>query len=143
MSVEKVMKVFAADGRIYQLEYAFKAAQSCGQTSIAIRGNDSVVVCTEKKVPDAMIVPDSVTSIFNVADDIGAVIVGNPQDARYVVSMLRMLASQLKFKMAYEIPVHVLASHLAQQMQRTSQYQGVRSMCVIVTLVGCDVERGP
>ena len=137
------MKVFAADGRLYQIEYAIKAAQSCGQTSIAIRANDSVVVCTEKKVPDAMIVPDSVTHIFNVADDIGAVIIGNMNDARYIVQMLRYQASNFKFKNAYEIPVHVLASMLAKQMQWFSQHQGVRSSCVIVTLVGCDVERGP
>jgi 20S proteasome subunit alpha 1 len=143
MSQDKVMKMFAADGRIYQIEYAFKAAQGFGQTSIAIRGKDSVVVCTEKKVPDSMIVADSVSHVFNIADDIGAVIVGNMNDARYVVSMLRMLASQFKFKFAYEIPVQVLASHLAAHMQKYSQYQGVRSMCVIVTLVGCDVEKGP
>lgn len=137
------MKMFAADGRIYQIEYAFKAAGSFGQTSIAIRGKDSVVVCTEKKVPDAMIHPDSVTHVFNIADDIGAVIIGNMNDARYVVSMLRMQASQFKFKFAYEIPVQVLASHLAAHFQKYTQYQGVRSMCVMVTLVGCDLEKGP
>ena len=93
MSQDKVMKMFAADGRIYQIEYAFKAAAGFGQTSIAIRGKDSVVVCTEKKVPDAMIHPDSVSHVFNIADDIGAVIIGNMNDARYVVSMLRMQAS--------------------------------------------------
>ena len=46
MSMDKVMKVFSADGRIYQVEYAFKAVQMYGQTSISIRGKDSVVVCT-------------------------------------------------------------------------------------------------
>jgi hypothetical protein len=30
MSFDKVMKVFAPNGRIYQIEYAFKAAQSFG-----------------------------------------------------------------------------------------------------------------
>ena len=44
-SMDKLMKVFAPDGRIYQMEYAFKAISSFGQTSIAIRGKDSVVVC--------------------------------------------------------------------------------------------------
>ena len=60
-----------------------------------------------------MIVPDSVSHVFNITDDIGAVIIGNMNDARYVVSMLRMQASQFKFKFAYEITVQVLASHLA------------------------------
>lgn len=39
------MKIFTPEGRIYQMEFAFKAIQSFGQTSIAIRGKDSVVVC--------------------------------------------------------------------------------------------------
>jgi 20S proteasome subunit alpha 1 len=48
-----------------------------------------VVVCTEKKVPDQLIVADSVTNIFNISDDIGAVIIGNMNDARFVVQWLR------------------------------------------------------
>jgi 20S proteasome subunit alpha 1 len=54
-----------------------------------------------------------------------------------------MTASQFKFKWSYECPVHVLANMLAAHMQKYSQYNGVRSMCVIVTLVSCDLERGP
>lgn len=46
MSFEKLMKVFSADGRIYQMEYAFKAIQMFGTTAIAVKGKDSVVVCT-------------------------------------------------------------------------------------------------
>jgi 20S proteasome subunit alpha 1 len=113
MSFDKVMKVFAPNGRIYQIEYAFKAAQSFGQTAIAVRGNDSVVVCTQKKVPDALIVPDSVTNIFNISDDIGAVIVGNMNDARFVVQWLRQQSAQYKMKFSYEMPVSVLASYLS------------------------------
>ncbi len=143
MSFDKVMKVFAPNGRIYQIEYAFKAAQSFGQTTIAIRGTDSVVVCTEKKVPDALIVADSVTNIFNISDDIGAVIIGNMNDARFVVQWLRQQASSFKFKFSYEAPVHVLAARLAGQMQKFSQYAGIRPFCVMVTLVGCDLEKGP
>lgn len=85
MSQDKTMKVFAPDGRIYQVEYAFKAISAAGQTSIAIRGTDSVVVCTQKKVPDKLIVPDSVTNIFNISDGIGVVVVGNMNDARVMV----------------------------------------------------------
>mmetsp|Transcript_19872 Transcript_19872/g.14314 ORF Transcript_19872/g.14314 Transcript_19872/m.14314 type:complete len:91 (+) Transcript_19872:28-300(+) len=89
MSFEKLMKVFSPDGRIYQTEYAFKAINLPGYTAISVKGNDAVVVCTQKKIPDKLIVPDSVTNIFNISDSIGAVIVGNMSDARFVVQWLQ------------------------------------------------------
>ena len=107
--MEKMMKVFSADGRIYQMEYAFKAIQSFGQTSIAIKGKDSCVVCAQKKVPDKLIVPDSVSSVFSISDHIGCIMVGNMNDARYLVQLLRSTAAEFKYKFQYEIPVKVLA----------------------------------
>lgn len=112
MSFEKLMKVFSPDGRIYQIEYAFKAISQFGQTSIALRGNDTVVVCTQRKVPDKLIVPESVTNIFNISDSRGVIVVGNLNDARYVVYFLRQVSAQFKFKNGYEMPVHVLAQRL-------------------------------
>ena len=108
-AMDKMMKVFAPDGRIYQIEYAFKAINSFGQTAVALRGTDSVVVCTQKKVPDKLIVPDSVSNIYNISDGIGAVIVGNPNDARVMVTQIRNKAAQFKMKNSYEIPIQVLA----------------------------------
>ena len=114
--MEKMMKVFSADGRIYQMEYAFKAVQSFGMTSIAIKGKDSVVVCAQKKVPDKLIVPDSVTNIFAITEDIGSIMVGNMNDARYLVQYLRNVAAQFKMRFQYEIPVKVLATRMSQYL---------------------------
>ena len=139
----KATKLFADDGRIYQLEYAFKAISQSGMNAIAVRGTDSVVVCTQKKVPDKLIVAESVSNIFNVADGIGAVVVGNMNDARILIMMLRNEASQFKMKFFYEIPTRVLASRLGAQLQKYSQYPGIRTICATVTIVGCDEEFGP
>jgi 20S proteasome subunit alpha 1 len=111
--MDKLMKVFAPDGRIYQIEYAFKAIQSFGQTAVAIRGTDSVVVCTQKKVPDKLIVADSVSNIYKIADGIGAVIVGNQNDARVMVTQIRataLLCSIFGFILIFSISNKVLFS---------------------------------
>ena len=56
-----------------------------------------------------MIVPDSVSCIHSIADHIGCIMVGNMNDARYMVMNLRQTASEFKYKFQYEIPVKVLA----------------------------------
>ena len=58
-------------------------------TSIALKGKDSVVVCCQKKVPDKLIVADSVSNVFSISDHCGAIIVGYMNDARYIVTWLR------------------------------------------------------
>ena len=112
-------------------------------TSIALKGKDSVVVCCQKKVPDKLIVPDSVTNIFAISDHCGAIIVGNMNDARYMVTYLKQQAAEHKYKFNYEVPIHTLAQRLGSMLHKYSQYAGIRPFCVNVTIVGCDEEFGP
>jgi len=113
-----------------------------GSTAIAVKGLDSVVVCTQKKVPDKLIVPSSVSHIFNISDTIGCICVGNMNDAKYILQWLRNNASHFKFKFGYEIPVHVLATRYGNYMQQASQSQ-IRPLCVNIVIVGVDEETGP
>lgn len=43
--------VFLPYSQLYQVEYAFKAISGSGITAIAVRGKDTSVIITQRKVP--------------------------------------------------------------------------------------------
>lgn len=86
---DRQITVFSPSGHLFQSEYAFKAVNSSGLTSVAVRGSKSVCVVTQKKIVDKLIHPDSVTHLFQITPKIGCVLTGMMADCRSVVSKAR------------------------------------------------------
>lgn len=57
-------------------EYAFKAINQEGLTSVALKGKDVAVVATEKKIPDKLIDPKTITHLYRITKRIGCVMTG-------------------------------------------------------------------
>lgn len=140
---DRHITIFSPEGRLYQVEYAFKAVKGPGVTSVAVRGVDSVCAVTQKKVPDKLIDPSSVTSMFQLSDNHGCVATGISTDAKAMVQRTRNEAAEFMFNYAYEIPVEYLAKRVADENQIYTQHAYMRPLGVAMTIIGMDEEKGP
>lgn len=140
---DRHITIFSPEGRLHQVEYAIKAAKSGGATSVALRGKDSVVCVTQKKVPDKLMDKDYVTSIYSVTPNIGCLMTGMTPDGRALAYRAREIASKFKDKNGYEIPVHHLALKLADIGQVYTQHAYMRPYGVNAFLLAMDDEKGP
>ena len=107
-----------------QVEYAFKAVKSVARTSLAVRGSDAVCVVTQKKVPDKLVDPSSVTSLFKITKGIGMCTTGVPADSRQLVQEARQKAADFRNKCGYECPVDYLAKVIADRFQVRGREEG-------------------
>lgn len=140
---DRHITIFSPEGRLYQIEYAFKAVKGGGVTSVGVRGATSCAVVTQKKVEDKLMCPESVTRIFNLTDKVGCVMTGLIGDSRAQVQRVRQEAQDFKFKFGYDMPVHHLAQRIADIAQVYTQHASMRALGCVMILCGIDDEKGP
>lgn len=135
-SSDRFITVFSPEGRLWQVEYAFKAVKQSEVTSVAAKGQNSIVVAVQKKVEDKLIDPSTVTHMFRISEHVGACLVGLPPDMHYICRRLRAFSANFEFKNGFEAPVSVLAGSLSEIHQIESQYSGARPTAVSALLFG-------
>jgi len=136
------ISIFPPQGRLYQMEYCFKSANS-GLTGVAVRGKDSVCVVTQKKVPDRLMEPSSVTHLFPVTQQIGCCVTGSMADCKSMMQRARYEAGQWSYDNGYPMPVPVLARRMADLAQVKTQSASMRPLACIGLFIGVDDEKGP
>lgn len=129
--------MFAPDGHILQVEYAEKTVR-LGSASIGMVCKDGVVIVSDRRAKDKLLVEDSANKISEVDGHIMATASGIISDARVLIEKARVLAQQ--HRVTYDTPtdVEAIVRDLADIKQQFTQYGGARPFGVALMVAGFD-----
>jgi proteasome alpha subunit len=137
MGYDRAITMFSPDGRLLQVEYAKKTVKQ-GSTAIGMVCKDGVLLCTDKRIVDSLVVPESVEKIYQIDDHIGATASGILSDARVLVERAQLKAQQ--YRVTYDSPIDTLSivKDIANLKQLCTQSGGLRPFGVSLLIGGID-----
>jgi proteasome alpha subunit len=141
MGYDRAITMFSPDGRLLQVEYAKKTVKQ-GSTSIGIVCKDGVVLVTDKRIVDSLIIPESVEKIWVIDDHVITTAAGIISDARVLVDRAQLTAQQ--HRVTYDTPIDTasIVKDICQLKQICTQSGGLRPFGVSLLIAGVDKE-GP
>ncbi len=141
MGYDRTITMFSPDGRLLQVEYAKKTVRQ-GSTAIGVACKEGVVLVTDKRIIDGLVVPESVEKIFKVDEHIAATASGIVSDARILIERAQLVAQQ--HRVTYDTPIDVLSivKDICNVKQAFTQSGGVRPFGVSILIAGVD-KNGP
>ncbi|MFO8015907.1 MAG: archaeal proteasome endopeptidase complex subunit alpha [Candidatus Woesearchaeota archaeon] len=141
MGYDRAITMFSPDGRLLQVEYAKKTVKQ-GSTAIGLACKDGVLLVTDKRIIDPLIVAESVEKIFKIDDHIGATAAGILSDARVLIERAQLKAQQHQVTFDTQIDVLSVVKDICDLKQICTQSGGLRPFGVSLLVVGIDA-KGP
>ncbi len=137
MGYDRAITMFSPDGRLLQVEYAKKTVRQ-GSTAVGVKCKDGVLLVTDKRIIDKLIIPESVEKIFKIDNHIIATAAGIVSDARVLVDRAQLKAQQ--HKVTYDSPIDVLTivKDICTLKQLCTQSGGLRPFGVSMLITGID-----
>ncbi|MFT7616029.1 MAG: proteasome alpha subunit [Candidatus Woesearchaeota archaeon] len=137
MGYDRAITMFSPDGRLLQVEYAKKTVKQ-GSTALGFCAKDGVVLVTDKRIVNKLVVPSSVEKISQIDEHIGVTGAGIISDARILIERSQVRAQQ--YFVSYDSPIDVLdvVKDIANLKQYTTQSGGLRPFGVSLLIAGVD-----
>ncbi len=141
MGYDRAITMFSPDGRLLQVEYAKKTVRQ-GSTAIGIVCKEGVVLVTDKRIVDSLVVPEAVEKVYQIDDHICATASGILSDARVLIERAQLKAQQ--HKVTYDTPIDTISvvKDICNLKQICTQSGGLRPFGVSILIAGID-ETGP
>lgn len=135
MGYDRAATMFAPDGHILQVEYAEKTIR-LGSASIGIVCKDSVVIVSDRRKKDELIIEESANKINEIDDHIIAVSAGISSDARVLIEKARIISQQHRITYDTAPSTESVVREIADVKQQFTQYGGARPFGVSMMFAG-------
>ncbi|MDP2946726.1 MAG: archaeal proteasome endopeptidase complex subunit alpha [Nanoarchaeota archaeon] len=137
MGYDRAATMFAPDGRILQVEYAEKIVRF-GSASVGVVCRNGVVIVSDRRQKDKLIVEESANKINEIDEHIIVVSAGIVSDARILIEKARVLAQQ--HRVTYDSPskTESIVQDIADVKQQFTQYGGARPFGVSLMFAGME-----
>lgn len=141
MGYDRAITMFSPDGRLLQVEYAKKTVR-LGSTAIGMVCREGILLVTDKRIIDKLVVPEAIEKIWKIDDHIGATASGIISDARVLIERAQVKAQQHKVTFDSPIDILTVVKDVAALKQICTQSGGLRPFGVSTIIAGIDSE-GP
>lgn len=137
MGYDRAITMFSPDGRLLQVEYAKKTV-SLGNTAIGMVCKDGVLLVTDKRIMDKLVVPEAIEKIWQIDDHVMATAAGILSDARILVE--RAQEKSAGYRITYDSPIDLLSivKDICNLAQYCTQSGGLRPFGVSLLIAGMD-----
>lgn len=135
MGYDRTATMFSPDGHLLQVEYAEKTIR-LGSSSIGMVCSDGVLIISDKRIEDKLIVQKSANKVFEIDSHMISSVAGITSDARVLTEKAQVLAQQ--HRITYDSPIEpeLVIKEIANIKQQFTQYGGARPFGVSVMLAG-------
>jgi proteasome alpha subunit len=139
MGYDRAATMFAPDGHILQVEYAEKTIR-LGSSSIGIVCKDGVIIVSDRRKKDKLIVESSANKISEIDEHIICVSAGISSDARVLIDKARLNAQQHRVTYDSPAPIESIVKEIADIKQQFTHYGGARPFGVSMMFAGINGE---
>lgn len=137
MGYDRAATVFSPDGRILQVEYAKKAVGH-GAMTLGIVYKDGVLLVSDRRITEKLMVAESVHKISKIDEHIAATFSGYTSDARVLIKKCRIFAQQHKLTYGEPVDVEGVVKFVSDLEQAYTQYGGIRPFGIAFLFAGID-----